>query len=45
MGIATALQLRALPRAALVQRFGERTGSMLHAACRGQVGRGVGTAK
>ncbi|KAL4422612.1 hypothetical protein ABPG75_008809 [Micractinium tetrahymenae] len=36
MGITTALQLRALPRAQLVQRFGERTGAMLHAACRGQ---------
>jgi hypothetical protein len=50
LGIATAADLRVLPRPQLLQRFGERMGAFLHAACRGQVrhrrpGAGAGLAK
>lgn len=37
-GLATAADLRALTRHQLMQRFGERSGAFLHAACRGKVG-------
>lgn len=36
MGLACAADVRALPRGALVQRFGERVGAFLHEACRGE---------
>ncbi|EFN52390.1 hypothetical protein CHLNCDRAFT_138846 [Chlorella variabilis] len=35
-GLATAADLRALTRHQLMQRFGERSGAFLHAACRGK---------
>ena len=38
MGVATAQDLRAVSRAALVVRFGERVASLLFLACRGKVG-------
>ncbi len=37
LGVSTAADLRALPRAQLVARFGERVGAQLHGACRGKV--------
>ena len=37
LGVSTAADLRALPRAQLVARFGERVGALLHDACRGKV--------
>ena len=37
LGIATAADLRAVPRAQLVSQFGERVGAALYGACRGQV--------
>lgn len=36
MGIATAADLRAVPRERLVHRLGERVGAFLYAACRGK---------
>ncbi len=36
-GFTSAADLRPLTRHQLVQRFGERTGAFLHAACRGKV--------
>lgn len=36
LGVATAADLRALPRQQLVQRFGERVGGFLFLACRGK---------
>ena len=36
MGLASAADVRQLPRGALVQRFGERVGAFLREACRGE---------
>ncbi len=36
MGVSTANDLRALPKASLVSSFGDRVGSYLYSACRGE---------
>ena len=38
LGVRSCADLRRVPRAQLLQRFGERVGSFLHAACLGKVG-------
>jgi nucleotidyltransferase/DNA polymerase involved in DNA repair len=40
MGVAVVSDVAALPRPALLQKFGERSGHFLYFACRGKVGHG-----